>query len=809
MLTSFHLSRLIIVAATSLTYVALAIAIEPQSRLAASMMIDPGDGRPEMDQQFIDRSAAPLQRRPAGLAQPIDNFAASNLIMTQPEPATKSHQLQLEDPISSASLSSPMTTIALNNNPIPASQNIYTSHQQQTKYKKPVHVTISQESVNRLLTLLLFCIISICGSMGGIFILSSLTVIESLQTRGNCFLVSLIMSQLLISLLVLPSSALQVVSLENALNGSKLCHYQWLTLEFTFIVSQLSFLLMAADNYLAHKCNEKVKTVLRLEADDISHQHQSSRKNNEADTNYKNSQLINDPDDNPGSQAAINNEHDLLATTSKRLEPEWTNASEIQDMLAQIKLADLNANLNNLNSSNRKASWIESICLLSKEQNCFITSPLNPSTPSHHENDEHQRSNKQETELEESIDPKASSLATRIVQSQLDKQIEARLIRPNWIFSYRTFCGHFKVLLWISLSWLIALGYTLHEHELAFGTTFCSSTTNNQLHQRSLAPNQLSTTTTTRTPPPILTNSSRSQAPLQVSWLNQKYIKMGDKYPNDIPSTTTRQLVARNSTTTPTGSSEQRAKRHSGDHQTFSRNDTIRIGMKESEMLSRHQDSQFLAGHSNHTTPSSLASAFSAATHETGARLGVLSGLGIHKSGTRQLGAWQIGSDSSRTGDMNMDSGVDLIPISGPLKGAGEVLRPPLGIGNESRSTQSETSEEKRGLPRIHGKQHDNNNSGNNNNNNNNQMGSIIKSSRTEQSIHCDSCHRNRKQQDEELAIPAELSPLDFFRDDLGGPTLVPTLLELDWDQHHPGKQQIQPLHELGSSTNQNKAKGK
>jgi len=125
-----------------------------------------------------------------------------------------------------------------------------------------------QQTFNGLLSLLLLFLISVCGSIGCIFMMSALTVIESLQTRGNSYLVSLAMSHLLVTLFVIPSSALQIMAGEQGLDSQKLCHYQWLTLEFSLIVGNLSFVLIAVDNYLGYSCSEKVITKLAKEEEE-------------------------------------------------------------------------------------------------------------------------------------------------------------------------------------------------------------------------------------------------------------------------------------------------------------------------------------------------------------------------------------------------------------------------------------------------------------------------------------------------------------------------------------------------------------
>lgn len=137
----------------------------------------------------------------------------------------------------------------------------------QHKNKKPVYVAINQQTVNGLLSLLLLFIISICGSIGTIFVISSLTVVESLQIRGNCYLVSLALAHLLINLLVIPSSALQIMAGDNGLNPAFICHNQWLMLEFSLIVSQLTFFSISLDNYLSFKFSEKIETIKSIDSD--------------------------------------------------------------------------------------------------------------------------------------------------------------------------------------------------------------------------------------------------------------------------------------------------------------------------------------------------------------------------------------------------------------------------------------------------------------------------------------------------------------------------------------------------------------
>ncbi|OTF75240.1 pinopsin-like protein, partial [Euroglyphus maynei] len=81
-------------------------------------------------------------------------------------------------------------------------------------------------SWNRVFKLILLSFVSTIGSMGAIFIVSAITVIETFQVRGNCFLVSLAFGHLLVTILILPSSAIAIMA--DITEDQTLCHFQWL-----------------------------------------------------------------------------------------------------------------------------------------------------------------------------------------------------------------------------------------------------------------------------------------------------------------------------------------------------------------------------------------------------------------------------------------------------------------------------------------------------------------------------------------------------------------------------------------------------
>lgn len=105
----------------------------------------------------------------------------------------------------------------------------------------------SWNSWNRVFKLVVLSFVSTIGSMGSIFIISAITVIETFQVRGNCYLVSLAFGHLLVTILVLPASAIAIMA--DVTDDPDICHFQWILTISCMIVSILSFFFMAIDNY--------------------------------------------------------------------------------------------------------------------------------------------------------------------------------------------------------------------------------------------------------------------------------------------------------------------------------------------------------------------------------------------------------------------------------------------------------------------------------------------------------------------------------------------------------------------------------
>lgn len=106
-------------------------------------------------------------------------------------------------------------------------------------------------SWNKVFKLIFLSFVSTIGSLGSIFIISAITVIDTFQVRSNCYLVSLAFGHLLMTILVLPASALIIIA--DIKEETSICHFQWLITLSCFIVSVLSYLCLSIDNLFSLK----------------------------------------------------------------------------------------------------------------------------------------------------------------------------------------------------------------------------------------------------------------------------------------------------------------------------------------------------------------------------------------------------------------------------------------------------------------------------------------------------------------------------------------------------------------------------
>lgn len=127
-----------------------------------------------------------------------------------------------------------------------ASVNSFSDYNPKTSYSGN-ESSVGNADVEKLFQALGLSFASILGSMGGIFIISALTVIDTLQQRGNIYLVSLTLSHLLVTMFVLPLSCIVIMAKIDP-NDPGICHFQWLTSLSTLIISVLSFLFISIEN---------------------------------------------------------------------------------------------------------------------------------------------------------------------------------------------------------------------------------------------------------------------------------------------------------------------------------------------------------------------------------------------------------------------------------------------------------------------------------------------------------------------------------------------------------------------------------
>lgn len=104
----------------------------------------------------------------------------------------------------------------------------------------------SQSAAVRLT--LLSCV-SAGGSLGGVFVISAVIVMEPLCTRSNAFLVSSALAHLLVSALLLPSTCVAILA--GVTRDPGLCHFQWALVVVCLLTTLLSYAFLAAHHCLA------------------------------------------------------------------------------------------------------------------------------------------------------------------------------------------------------------------------------------------------------------------------------------------------------------------------------------------------------------------------------------------------------------------------------------------------------------------------------------------------------------------------------------------------------------------------------
>ncbi|XP_049546047.1 melatonin receptor type 1B-like [Anopheles darlingi] len=109
-------------------------------------------------------------------------------------------------------------------------------------------VTLSTEWP-RLARLLLLACLSVVGSIGNVFMISSVMIEDHLKKAGNAFIVNIALADLLITSVVMPASTIVLLAgIDNA--DTEVCKFHWFLAACSFLVSILTLAMMAAENYL-------------------------------------------------------------------------------------------------------------------------------------------------------------------------------------------------------------------------------------------------------------------------------------------------------------------------------------------------------------------------------------------------------------------------------------------------------------------------------------------------------------------------------------------------------------------------------
>ncbi|XP_049293708.1 melatonin receptor type 1B-A-like [Anopheles funestus] len=109
-------------------------------------------------------------------------------------------------------------------------------------------VTLSTEWP-RLARLLLLACLSVVGSIGNVFMISSVMIEDHLKKAGNAFIVNIALADLLITSVVMPASTIVLLAgIDNS--DTEVCQFHWFLAACSFLVSILTLAMMAVENYL-------------------------------------------------------------------------------------------------------------------------------------------------------------------------------------------------------------------------------------------------------------------------------------------------------------------------------------------------------------------------------------------------------------------------------------------------------------------------------------------------------------------------------------------------------------------------------
>ncbi|XP_031617955.1 melatonin receptor type 1B-A-like isoform X2 [Contarinia nasturtii] len=109
-------------------------------------------------------------------------------------------------------------------------------------------VTLSTEW-SRMARLLILACLSVIGSIGNVFMISSVMIEDHLKKAGNAFIVSVALADLLVSSILIPTSVIVLLAGFDE-TSKEICRVQWLFAAIAFLVTILSLALTAFENYL-------------------------------------------------------------------------------------------------------------------------------------------------------------------------------------------------------------------------------------------------------------------------------------------------------------------------------------------------------------------------------------------------------------------------------------------------------------------------------------------------------------------------------------------------------------------------------
>ncbi|BET00428.1 7 transmembrane receptor (rhodopsin family) [Nesidiocoris tenuis] len=112
----------------------------------------------------------------------------------------------------------------------------------------PVTLSNDWSRVARLLTV---AGLAVVGSLGNVYMISAVMIEDHLKKRGNTFIVNVALADLLVTGVVMPSSAVVILAgLDRHPGGAvQVCHVQWFLALVSWMVTVLSLASAAAENY--------------------------------------------------------------------------------------------------------------------------------------------------------------------------------------------------------------------------------------------------------------------------------------------------------------------------------------------------------------------------------------------------------------------------------------------------------------------------------------------------------------------------------------------------------------------------------